>query len=52
MDATRKDSPSEGTRIGLMAALEWILARALFPLVLGGGVFLVFVRVSTSAYWE
>lgn len=28
---------SEGTRKGLMAGLEWLLARALFPAVLGGG---------------
>lgn len=49
MDATRKDSPSEGTRIGLTAALEWILARALFPLVLGGGVFYAIQRIESDA---
>ena len=35
---TKSGSSAEGTRAGLMAALEWILARTLFPLVLGGGL--------------
>ena len=35
-DVADQPTSSEGTRPGVMGALEWILARALFPLFLGG----------------
>lgn len=48
-DVVHQGASSEGTREGLMGAIEWSLARALFPLGLGGATAYAIHRIEGGA---
>lgn len=48
-DVVQQGASSEGTREGLMGAIEWSLARALFPLGLGGATAYAIHRLEDGA---